>query len=63
MHHLLPRNINNNCSPPLGGRLIQREDGAGAYLSWELRGEEGEGVGQATAEAKHCEGIEKIPAK
>lgn len=43
--------------------MIQREDGAGTYLSWELRGEEGEGVGQATAEAKHCEGIEKIPAK
>lgn len=62
MHCLQPPKINNNVSPPLGGRLTQREDGAGTSLSLQL-GEEGEGVGQAAVGATRCDGIETIPGK
>lgn len=45
MRYLLPQNISNNVSPPLGGRWAQREDRAGASLSLEVGREDGEGVG------------------
>lgn len=58
MHGLWPSN--NHVSPPSWGRWTQREDRAGGSLSLELTGKVGEGVGQATVKAQHCDSIEEI---